>query len=116
MKNAFALAVAAVLALWVAASPTLADNGRPSVQKPLAERYSYGILREFASWRYKDFGFVDCNQGKINRYTWACRAGWGQGHLCHRGRVQIYGTYRESGINHYGVHFRGERAYRCVGN
>lgn len=110
-----AVVLLATVALAATAGTALADNGRPSVQKPLAERYSYGILRDFASWRYKNFGFVDCDRGKINRYTWACRAGWGRGHTCHRGRVQIFGTYREGGINHYGVHYRGKGAYSCIG-
>lgn len=94
----------------------LADNGRPTVRRPIAERQTRGFLvQNYPSWRYRAFGFVDCRRGRINRYTWACRVGWGRGETCHRGRVRVTGKYREPRVNIYNVHFRGRGSYRCIG-
>jgi hypothetical protein len=108
--------LAALVAILVLSAPAAADNGRPTVQKADAERGAQHVLADIQSWRHRQFGFINCDGGKVNRYTWSCAVGWGRKHNCSRGRIRVVGTYPdEQGRGHYNISIGGRGSYSCVG-
>jgi hypothetical protein len=108
---------ATTLAAFLVLAGTASAYRVPTVHRGQAERQSIGLLREYASWRYKTDGYLDCSRGKINRVTWVCRAGWIKGHSCIVGRVRVTGVITEyDGTRNFDVHFRGKGPYHCVGS
>lgn len=63
----------------------------PRVSPKLAEQQTYRLLRTYPGWRYRDYGFVDCRNGRISRASYACRFGYQRGSRCSRGRVRTVG-------------------------
>lgn len=109
MKRGLALVVVAattlVLSGGASANPTI-----PTVRKPVAKKVVEKYLRlHFADWAYRDSGKVNCNDGRINRTHWRCRARWTAGHRCTVGHVRITADEFRGGEPWYwvnGIFFR----------
>ena len=110
MQRMFLVGLVAMTGLLGAAVPALGYVERPTIHEHAAEEDARQFLhKSYASWRYRAAGYVDCEGGRINRFTWACRAGWAKGRRCTLGRMQIQNEYLQQGSTHYLIHFRGRR-------
>lgn len=92
------LGAAGALAL---SGSALAYVERPPIREHVAERRVAKYLRDYPGWRYREGGFIDCRQGRINGYAWACRVAWWSGRRCRHGRVRITNEYAERGVTYY---------------
>jgi hypothetical protein len=82
----------------------------PTIHERAAEEDAAQFLhKNYATWRYREEGYIDCRGGRLNRITWACRVGWIKGHNCWLGRMQIQNEDREGSTIYYNVHFRARR-------
>lgn len=109
MKLRFSLvALFALLALSGNAEANYVEH--PTIHERQAEEDALAFLhKNYATWRYRQEGYVDCRYGRINRITWACRVGWRKGYNCWLGRMQIENEYREVNVVYYKVHFQARR-------
>jgi len=82
---------------------------RPTVTKAIAKEMTVRNLRDFAGWRKRESGYIDCNGGRIDRTTWSCRVGWVFNGGCRRGKVQVRGSHVEAGRKYYDSHLRGSK-------
>ncbi|HTR74240.1 MAG TPA: hypothetical protein VMH33_03145 [Solirubrobacterales bacterium] len=103
-----ATACLATLALALTAAPALAFV---SINQQEAEWDTNKVLRQYPGWRYKQWGYVDCENGRINGDSWSCKVGWGARRRCRTGRLRITNKYRMSdGVIHF--HWSG-RIHHC---
>ena len=87
-----------------------------TLNTPLAKKLTYKLLRESPVWRYRSVGYVDCNRGRIDRLTIACRILIVRHHTCWRGRSRVhrYWNYHEQ-EPWVSYAYRFAPKYRCVG-
>lgn len=92
------------------AMPGAASASRvPTVTQGIAEEMAGRNLRAFPGWRYRQYGYIDCAHGRINRTEWSCRVGWIHSGGCRRGRVRVYGEYVYEGRKFFASNFKGYR-------
>jgi hypothetical protein len=65
----------------------------PTVRRADAQYLTLAALHENRNWRQRDWGFVDCREGRINRTHWRCKLGWVNGAYCFQGRAQVEGAW-----------------------
>jgi hypothetical protein len=74
----------------------------PPIYQAEAEEDVEATLREYPGWRYRQWGYVDCDHGRIRGNVWACEVAWGAGRRCREGRIRITNLYYlEGGGVHY---------------
>lgn len=82
----------------------------PTIHERAAKKDTAQFLhKNYPGWRYRQYGYVDCRNGRINRYTWTCRVGWVSGSKCRQGRARVMNEYREGSYVYYLISFRGRR-------
>ena len=82
----------------------------PHIHKGEAESRTASFLhQQYASWRYRQEGYIDCDNGRISNIAWACRVGWISGRTCRLGRVRITNEYGDGHTIYYDIHFVGRR-------
>lgn len=80
----------------------------PKIYEGEAESDAARFLhQEYAAWRYRSKGYLSCSHGRINRYTWTCRAGWLKGEICTEGRLRIVNEEAFEGTIYYTEYWRG---------
>jgi hypothetical protein len=82
---------------------------RPTIHEGEARSHALHFLNDYPGWRYRKRGYLDCRYGRINRYTWACRAGWISGAKCRLGRMRIQNDYREGSLTYFSTSFGSRR-------
>ena len=93
---------AALLGTLVLSSSAWAYIARPTIGEHQAEKDVAQFLhKNYPGWRYRQYGYLDCRNGRLNRYTWACRVGWLSGNKCRQGRVRVTNEYAEEGVVYY---------------
>src|SRR6188472_879920 len=104
------LALLAVPMLVPAAVDARGYVSHPRITEREAEQDLRHYLRDrHPNWRYKTGGQLSCANGRLNRYTWVCRAWWYKGRLCHAGRARILNRYLEDGTIYYTVYWGSRR-------
>lgn len=92
----------ALLSVLVLSGIAWAYVAYPTIREHQAEEDVAQFLhKNYAGWRYRQYGYIDCRNGRLNRYTWACRVGWRSGRKCRQGRVRIMNEYAEEGVVYY---------------
>lgn len=97
-------AVSLLATLALCAPATAGVLMYPSITERQAEGDVYQFMHHnYAKWRHKHYGYVDCRHGRINRFTWSCGVGWvmGGGGGCWQGRVRIVNEEYEDGYYYY---------------
>jgi len=51
----------------------------PTIRKHLAEVVVLHTLHDNRRWRTREWGFINCDHGRVNRVNWRCRIGWRNG-------------------------------------
>jgi hypothetical protein len=80
----------------------------PAVDKRTAELVVGRSLRkDYPGWRRRDYGYIDCDGGRISRIHWACAVGWGtDGGRLRCGRARVTGEYIDVNDPHHTPWFR----------
>jgi len=104
------LAVSLLAFFAISASAFAGFVEYPTITEGEAKEDSGRFLhKSYGAWRYRSEGYLDCSNGRINRYTWVCRAGWRKGNICTQGRLRLENEYREGSRIHYLADWRGRR-------
>jgi hypothetical protein len=80
----------------------------PTVRKGLAIALVRRTLsKQQPGWRHRDYGYVDCDHGRVNRTHWRCRIGWGSdGGSQKCGRALVEGEAFENHRPYFAIHWR----------
>lgn len=111
MKRLLAIAAVALASLPVFGA--LAPIASAYIEHPyIGQHQAYvSTLRflneEYASWRYRTGGEIDCKGGRISSYEWSCRVNWQKGYGCVSGRTRVVNNYAENHSIWYTVGFNG---------
>lgn len=100
--------VVSLVAFFAIVGSASAHLRPPTITEAEAEKDTLKFLHEsYGAWRYRTEGYVDCRNGRINRYIWVCRAGWRKGEICTQGRLRIENEEVLEGSLYYYVRWRG---------
>jgi hypothetical protein len=102
MKLKLAFAVVAAFFVLVGSAQSYVEY--PTIHEGEAESHAVHVLHDYPGWRYRNYGYVDCRNGRLNNYSWACRVGWISGSKCRQGRIRVENEYSEGRTIYYRSH------------